>query len=130
MVVDVATDRDIVDARQAVRRLAAELGFDAADQTLISTAVSEVARNIVKFAERGRVTADPLPDEPGIRVVARDRGPGIPDVERAMRDGFTTYGGLGLGLPGARRLMHTFDVQTRAGQGTTITMTRLRKDPG
>lgn len=130
VVVDVATDRDIVDARQAVRRLAAELGFDAADQTLISTAVSEVARNIVKFAERGRVTADPLPDEPGIRVVARDRGPGIPDVERAMRDGFTTYGGLGLGLPGARRLMHTFDVQTRAGQGTTITMTRLRKDPG
>ena len=130
VVVDVASDHDVVEARQAVRRLAAELGFDATDLTLVATAVSEVARNIVKFAERGRITAEPLDGDPGIRVVARDRGPGIADVERALRDGYTTYGGLGLGLPGARRLMHTFDVRSRPGQGTTITMTRLRKDPG
>ncbi|PRY62646.1 serine/threonine-protein kinase RsbT [Knoellia remsis] len=126
--IDVAKDHDVVEARVAVRRLAADLGFDRSDVTLVATVVSEIARNIVKFAERGRMTFEPARSRPGIRIVARDRGPGIEDVELAMRDGYTTYGGLGLGLPGARRIMDEFDIESVPGRGTTITMTRYRKD--
>ena len=91
----------------------------------MATAVSEVARNIVKFASSGEVSIELL-DRPrtGIRVVARDTGPGIPDVDRALEDGFSTYEGLGLGLPGARRLMDEFDIVSEQGRGTTISMTK------
>ena len=99
--VPVHTDADVVAARAAARELAAKLGFSATDLTVIATAVSEVVRNIVKFANSGEVSLELLEEpRPGIRIVARDTGPGIPDIERALRDGYSTYNGLGLGLPG------------------------------
>jgi RNA polymerase sigma factor (sigma-70 family) len=127
--VPVRTDADIVTARAAARELAAKLGFSATDLTVIATAVSEVVRNIVKFADSGEVVLELL-EEPrtGLRIVARDAGPGIPDVDRALRDGYSTYNGLGLGLPGARRLMDEFAVVSEPGRGTTVTMTKWRGD--
>jgi RNA polymerase sigma factor (sigma-70 family) len=119
-------DADVVAARQAARELAGGLGcFSPTDLTLIATAVSEVTRNIVKFAGSGEVVVEAL-DAPrrGVQVTARDTGPGIPDVERALQDGFSTYAGLGLGLPGARRLMDEFAIASEVGRGTTVTMTR------
>ena len=123
--ISIESDPDIVHARQAARELAVRAGFTGAAPTLIATAVSEVSRNIVRFASRGSVTIELLDDpRPGIRVVARDTGPGIPDVPRALEDGYSTYGGLGLGLPGARRLMDEFSVVTEQGRGTTVSMTK------
>jgi RNA polymerase sigma factor (sigma-70 family) len=126
--VPVATDADVVTARQAGRRVAVGLGFSATDSTLIATAISEMARNIVKFAERGEVVIDSVSSggSDGIRIVARDVGPGIPQLSEALRDGYSTYQGLGLGLPGARRLMDEFDVHTEVGTGTTVTMTKWK----
>lgn len=123
--VPITGDPDIVAARQAARDLAVRAGFSGTDLTLLATAVSEVARNIVKFATSGEVAVE-LVDHPrpGVRVVARDTGPGIPDVERALEDGFSTYEGLGLGLPGARRLMDDFAIVSEPGRGTTISMTK------
>jgi serine/threonine-protein kinase RsbT len=126
--IPIHSDGDIVAARQAARELAARLGFSRTDLTLIATAVSEVARNIVRFAEAGEVVVELLErPRPGVRVVARDTGPGIADVEQAMRDGYSTYHGLGLGLPGARRLMDEFAVASELGRGTTVTMTKWRR---
>jgi RNA polymerase sigma factor (sigma-70 family) len=127
--VPVSKDRDVVVARQRGREAAAEAGFQATDLTLIATAISEIARNIVKFAVRGEITFSTVTEDSrsGITIVARDVGPGIPDVHAAMRDGFSTYEGLGLGLPGARRLMDEFDVVTEVGKGTTVTMTKWRE---
>ncbi|MDT0213217.1 sigma-70 family RNA polymerase sigma factor [Rothia sp. ARF10] len=123
--VPISGDPDIVAARQAARELAADAGVTGTDLTMLATAVSEVARNIVRFAGNGEVTIE-LVERPraGIRVVARDTGPGIPDVDEALRDGFSTYNGLGLGLPGARRLMDEFAVESVSGHGTTVTMTK------
>ena len=123
--IPVHVDADIVLARQTVRELATRAGFTATDLTLIATAVSEIARNIVRFASQGEVVVE-IVDEPrrGIQVVARDTGPGIADVEQALTDGFSTYHGLGLGLPGARRLMDEFAVVSEPGRGTTVTMTK------
>lgn len=125
--VAVRTDADVVAARQTAREVATRLGFSTTDVTLIATAVSEIARNIVRFADSGEVVVTEL-QEPrtGISVVARDAGPGIPDVERALQDGYSTYQGLGLGLPGARRLMDEFAVVSEVGRGTTVTMTKWR----
>jgi serine/threonine-protein kinase RsbT len=125
MHIPIRSDGDIVAARQAGRELAARLGFSRTDLTLIATAVSEVARNIVRFAGSGEVVIELL-EQPrrGVRVLARDAGPGIPDVEKALLDGFSTYNGLGLGLPGARRLMDEFAIVSEMGRGTTVTMTK------
>jgi serine/threonine-protein kinase RsbT len=127
--IPIHTDADIVAARQGARELAARLGFSRTDLTLIATAVSEVSRNIVRFAGAGEVVVELL-EEPrrGVQVVARDTGPGIPDVEQALTDGYSTYHGLGLGLPGARRLMDEFAVVSEAGRGTTVTMTKWRQE--
>jgi anti-sigma regulatory factor (Ser/Thr protein kinase) len=116
-----------VAARQAAREVATRLGFSTTDVTLIATAVSEITRNIVRFADSGEVVVTEL-QEPrtGISIVARDAGPGIPDVERALQDGYSTYQGLGLGLPGARRLVDEFAVVSEVGRGTTVTMTKWR----
>ena len=123
--VAITGDPDIVAARQAAREIAVRAGFTGTDLTLLATAVSEVARNIVRFADRGTVTVELLSEpRPGIRVVARDIGPGIPDVERAMSDGFSTDEGLGLGLPGARRLVDEFDIASEQGHGTTVVLTK------
>jgi serine/threonine-protein kinase RsbT len=123
--VQISADPDIVAARQAARELAIRAGFSGADLTMLATAVSEVARNIVRFASSGEVTIELLEgSRPGIHVVARDTGPGIRDLDVALEDGFSTYDGLGLGLPGARRLMDEFNIVSEPGHGTTVTMTK------
>lgn len=125
-------DTDVVTARQKGRETAVELGFSSTDATLVATAISEIARNIVKFAERGEVLISPVEEggRQGVTIVARDVGPGIADLGEAVRDGYSTYAGLGLGLPGAKRLMDEFDVVTEVGRGTTVTMTKWRDPAG
>ncbi|WP_082622785.1 sigma-70 family RNA polymerase sigma factor [Terrabacter sp. Root85] len=128
LTIPVTTDPDIVTARGAARELASRLAFGPTDLTVIATAVSEVCRNIVRFAGTGEVVVNLLEvPRRGIQIVARDGGPGIPDVERALDDGFSTYGGLGLGLPGVRRLMDEFAIASEPGHGTTVTMTKWEK---
>jgi anti-sigma regulatory factor (Ser/Thr protein kinase) len=115
-----------VTARQAARNVAAAAGFPGTELTVLATAVSEIARNIVRFAGAGQIMVEQIEDtnRQGVRVVARDAGPGIVDLDQAMRDGYSTYKGLGLGLPGAKRLMDEFEVVTKPGRGTTVTMTK------
>jgi serine/threonine-protein kinase RsbT len=124
--VPVARDADVVLARQRAREIAARAGLSGTDLTLIATAVSEIARNIVKFARRGEFTFSVVTQagRTGLLMTARDSGPGIPDVSRALQDGYSTYRGLGLGLPGARRLMDDFEIVSEVGRGTTVTMTK------
>jgi serine/threonine-protein kinase RsbT len=127
--IPVTADVDVVNARQKGRELAAQAGFSSGDQTVIAAAISEIARNILNYAKRGEVLLSVVTngDRQGVIVVARDQGPGIPDVQRALEDGYSTSGGLGLGLPGARRLMDDFDVTSSVGQGTTVTMKKWRR---
>lgn len=115
---------DIVAARQKGRELAAAAGFSGSDLTIIATAISEIARNITVYAQRGEITLSVghKGSKRGIVVVARDDGPGIPDLEQAMRDGFSTGKSLGLGLPGAKRLMDEFEIVSEVGKGTVVTM--------
>lgn len=123
----IESDNDVVTARQRARELAARLELTSTDQTLLATAISEVARNITTYAQRGEVLLSIVRDNggrEGIRVVARDRGPGIADVEQAMQDGYTSGGGLGLGLPGARRLVDEFEIETGPSEGTTVTLVK------
>ena len=129
--VEIASDVDVVQARQHGRELAAGAGFSTGDQTVIAAAISEVARNILMYAKRGEISLSVVAngDQQGVVVVARDQGPGIPDVSRALQDGYSTSGGLGLGLPGARRLMDDFDIASVVGQGTTVTMRKWRRLP-
>ena len=126
--VPIERDADIVSARQAGRELAVQAGFAGSDLTLIATAISEVARNIVIYAERGeiRLSLAQKQDARGVVVVAYDEGPGIADIDQAMRDGFSTGKSLGLGLPGARRLMDDFEIVSEPGRGTTVTMSKWR----
>lgn len=127
--VRIRSDPDIVEARKSARALASRLDFGRTDLTLIATAVSEIARNIVRFAGRGEMHLELLTEpRPGLRVVARDTGPGIEDVEQALADGYSTYDGLGIGLPGARRLMDEFSIVSELGRGTTVTMTKWRQE--
>jgi serine/threonine-protein kinase RsbT len=129
MRVAVSRDADIVTARQLGRELAMQVGFSGSDLTLIATAISEVARNIVSYAQMGEiVVASATRDgRSGLLVIAHDRGPGIADIEQAMRDGFSTGRSLGLGLPGARRLMDEFEIESELGKGTTVTMRKWRR---
>ena len=130
--IPVTTDADVVLARQTGRDLAAALGFTSTDGTVIATAISEVTRNIVKFAGTGEVRIGRLDEQSrcGLLVVARDAGPGIPDLDQALSDGHSTYGGLGLGLPGCRRLMDEFVLESEVGRGTTVTMRKWRSTEG
>jgi serine/threonine-protein kinase RsbT len=121
---------DVAIARQCARELARRLGWPASAMEALATAVSEVAHNIVAHAEAGEVLLDVVTNDRGqggVVVVARDRGPGIPDVELAMQDGYSTAGGLGLGLPSARRLVDEFELVGGVGRGATVIM---RKWPG
>ncbi len=122
--IPIETDADIVTARQEGRRLASLLDFSPSDLTVIAAAISEVARNIVEYATRGEVQVRLVErnGRRGVMVVAKDIGPGISDVALALQDGYSTSGSLGLGLPGARRLMDEFEIQTELGKGTQVTM--------
>lgn len=124
--VPIERDADIVGARQKGRELAAAIGFSSGDQTMIALAISEIARNIVTYAKRGRVTVSPLDESGrrGVQIIAEDEGPGIADIDLAMRDGYSTGRSLGLGLPGSKRVMDDFEIVSRPGQGTTVTMRR------
>jgi len=122
--IPVATDRDIVAARQEGRRLAASLNFSPSDLTVIASAISEVARNIVTYGRNGHVAICLVEraGRRGVAIVAQDEGPGIQDLTLAMQDGYSTSGSLGLGLPGARRLVDEFEIRSTADAGTTVTM--------
>ncbi len=124
----IAVDADVVAARAAVRRMAASAGYTGSELTVIATAVSEIARNIVSFARGGEMVMRCVrePARIGISITARDKGPGIADVAGALQDGVSTGSGLGLGLPGARRLMDDFHLDSRLGEGTTVSMTKWR----
>lgn len=117
-------EADIVTARQKGRELAAARGLSPTEQTLVATAISEVARNIVVYAKTGEVVLAAIEDNGrrGLLVIARDEGPGIANPELAMRDGYSTGNSLGMGLPGARRLMDEFELSTAVGAGTTVAM--------
>jgi serine/threonine-protein kinase RsbT len=127
--VEILSDADIVRARSKGRQLAHELGFSPTELTLIVTAISELARNIVRYAGRGRISLSVERNHVtcGLVVVAADEGQGIACLEETMRDGFSTSGGLGLGLPGVRRLMDDMNVETRQGGGTVITVKKWRR---
>jgi serine/threonine-protein kinase RsbT len=120
---------DIVVARQKGRALAAELNFPTTDLALIATAISELARNVISYAERGEIRLKAVENNgrSGIVVTAKDDGPGIANVEQAVLDGYSTSGGLGLGLPGVRRLMDEFEIQSTVGAGTSVTVTKWRR---
>jgi serine/threonine-protein kinase RsbT len=127
--VEIACDGDLVAARAEGRAVADSLGFSRTDATLIATAISEVSRNIVVHAGSGEIVLRPALDDHrcGLVVVARDSGPGIPDVEAATGEGYASKGGLGLGLPGVRRIMDELQIDTGAGRGTTVTMIKWRE---
>ena len=121
------SEHDIIIARSEVRALAAGLGFRLIDQTRLVTVTSELARNVVKYASRGRMIAQPLDEtqpRAGLRLIFEDSGPGIPDVNAAMRDGFSTGRGLGKGLPGSKRLVDVFEIESTVGVGTRVTVVR------
>jgi serine/threonine-protein kinase RsbT len=126
--VPIVSDSDMVPARAQGRALATELGFSRTDATLIATAISEIARNIVVHVGRGEIVLQPLyeNDRYGLLVVAQDTGPGIKDIEAALDHGSASGRGLGLGLPGARRLMDEFEIASEPGKGTTVTMKKWR----
>ena len=129
----IESDADVVTARQRARQLAGEVELTSTDQTLLATAISEVARNITTYATRGEVRLRIVRDgdgRAGIEVVASDEGPGIADIERALQDGFTTGEGLGLGLPGARRLVDEFDIESAPSKGTRVRLVKWARTAG
>jgi len=121
------SEHDIAVARGEVRNIAAWVGFRMIDQTRLATVASELARNVVKYARRGRMIAQPLDaaeGRAGLRLIFEDEGPGIPDINAAMRDGFSTGRGLGKGLPGSKRLVDVFEIESEVGRGTRVTVVR------
>jgi serine/threonine-protein kinase RsbT len=125
----VRSDNDLVSARLQGRRLAESLGFSASEATLVATAISELARNIVSYAAHGEIVLRPIRDRSrrGIMVIARDEGPGIANVKLALEEGYSTSGGLGLGLPGVRRIMDEFRIESEKGRGTTVTVSKWKQ---
>jgi serine/threonine-protein kinase RsbT len=127
----IASEDDIVASRQRAREVARQLGFGPVDQSRIATAVSELARNVVRYATdgRGEVAIRDLAESgrTGIEVVVSDEGPGISDVDQALRDGFTSGGGMGMGLPGTRRLMDEMAIESTVGRGTSVTIRKWRR---
>jgi serine/threonine-protein kinase RsbT len=124
----IRTESDVVQVRQAVRQWAVELGFSLVDQTKVVTAASELARNVLVHGAGGSVRLETLQENPrrGLRLIFEDQGPGIQDIGLAMRDGYTTGGGLGLGLGGSKRLVNDFDIESRPGEGTRVTITKWK----
>lgn len=125
--IPVVSEADIVNVRRCVRESAAKLGFSLVDQTKVVTAASELARNTVIHGRGGQMELSTLNGpRVGIRLVFEDKGPGIPDVDLALRDGFTTGSGLGLGLGGSKRLVNEFELKSRVGEGTKVTVIRWK----
>src|SRR5512140_2547189 len=126
--VPIQSSADVVAVRQAVRMGATELGFSLVDQTKIVTAASELARNTLDYGGGGALHLQTLNDglRKGLKLMFEDHGPGIPDIQMALKDGFTSGGGLGLGLGGARRLVNDFDIQSKVGEGTRVSITRWK----
>lgn len=129
LVIPIKADVDVVTARQRARVLVSGLRFSISELTLIATAISEVARNIVTYAGRGEIVLRIVQRGPrrGLLVIARDQGPGIADITRAMEDGYSTSRSLGLGLPGSKRLMDEFELASELGKGTEVTMTKWER---
>ena len=125
---ELRSGEDVVRARQIVREWAVAAGFRLVEQTKLVTAASEIARNVITYGGGGELVLESLNDDRrrGVRLVFSDRGPGIPDIELALKDGFTTGGGLGLGLGGARRLVSEFEIDSRPGLGTRVTLTQWK----
>jgi serine/threonine-protein kinase RsbT len=127
--VPIVSDSDVVAARRTGRVLSMHVGFSSADATIVATAISELARNIVLYAARGEIVMSLVRQQAriGLTVVARDDGPGIPDIRQAMQDGYSSGGRLGVGLPGVKRLMDDFQIFSTIGHGTTVTVTKWRE---
>ena len=127
--ISINDEYDIVSARSVGKQMTAEIGLGIVDQSRIATAVSELARNIVLYAGTGAVTFRRLNDggRSGLEIVASDSGPGIADIELAMQDGYTSGNGLGVGLPGTKRLMDEFEIESEVGKGTTVTIRKWRR---
>jgi serine/threonine-protein kinase RsbT len=125
---ELRSSEDIVMVRQAVRKMAVGLGFGLVDQTKVVTASSELARNMINYGGGGTVHLEVVQNErrSGLRLVFEDQGPGIPDIELALKDGYTSGQGMGLGLGGAKRLSHEFEIQSKVGEGTRISILRWR----
>ncbi len=125
---EIRSSSDIVHVRQQVRTWAVAMGFGLVDQTKIVTAASELARNTVDYGKGGTVTLEMLQlgTRKGLRLIFEDKGPGIPDIELAMTDGYTSDRGLGLGLSGSKRLMHEFEIVSKVGKGTKIAIVRWK----
>jgi serine/threonine-protein kinase RsbT len=125
--IPIGCDRDVVLARQQARAVALQGGLSISEATLVATAISELARNIVMYARQGSITLrhiHGLNGSTGLMIIAADSGPGIADITQAMRDGYSSSGGLGIGLPGVRRLMDEFEIVSQPGVGTTVTVTK------
>ena len=124
----IRTEEDIVRVRQAVREWSVATGFRLVDQTKVVTAASEIARNALEYGGGGTLLLESLLENPrrGLRLLFEDKGPGITDLEQALKDGFTTGGGLGLGLGGAKRLVHEFAIESSVGLGTRVTLTQWK----
>jgi serine/threonine-protein kinase RsbT len=124
----IRAEEDVVKVRQAVREWSVSTGFRLVDQTKVVTAASEIARNVLEYGGGGTLLLESLVENPrrGLRLHFEDKGPGIADVEQALKDGFTSGGGLGLGLGGARRLVHEFAIESSVGMGTRVTLTQWK----
>lgn len=128
--ITIEDEQDVVLCRRVCREAARELGFNLVDQTRITTAASELARNIFEYADTGDVVLFSVQNdagEDGLRIEFRDKGPGIDNVEDAMGEGWTSHRGMGLGLPGSRKLMDEFEIQSEPGKGTTVIVTKWRR---
>ena len=125
-VINISADVDVMLARQMGRELAGKVDISGSDLTLLATAISEIARNIVQYAGRGEIEFRAVEDKGkrGLMIIARDNGPGIADIAKAMQDGFSTSRGMGMGLPGARRLMDDFAIISETGRGTIVSMVK------
>lgn len=127
--IPVRSDNDLVSARLQGRRLAESLGFSSSEATLVATAISELARNIISYAVEGEIVLRPIGDRSrrGITIIARDEGPGVANIKLALKEGYSTSGGLGLGLPGVRRIMDEFRIESEPGRGTTVTVSKWKQ---
>jgi serine/threonine-protein kinase RsbT len=127
-IVNIEKEQDVILFRNRIKEMAARIGMSLVNQTKLITAASELSRNMLKFANGGKTTIQIISEgrKTGIRIVFEDNGPGIPDINLAMQDGYSTAKSLGLGLPGARRLVNDFEIKSIVGEGTTITVIRWK----